>query len=315
MSSNSNAYYTNDDEGLLLLVSYRVIAWYKHESGFHDPRGSKGGTKKDRNTKKNRSKVVRKSSNDPVSVNEEDMISMAEKIHDMERQMLEVWEFSTRRITPLEVPLSMELGQSMGIRHSKDNTPRGALFNGTMVEILNKLNVHGIMRSVQFRERNDYVRADIKLKYIIFKAVPKIKGNGHILHSIRVEYEWKPTRCSTLKLNPFDVLNMLEKDVGVALSDTACSKGDMPHVNVGNNKVVNLDNEDSDNNVIDYTNETLSFRDPKIIKVTSSSMRGDGSEKSSLYERWNETYDDNLYNDDKCEDLTPQQLAFFDLLI
>nr|GEU71808.1 hypothetical protein [Tanacetum cinerariifolium] len=221
-------------QGLLLLVSYRVIAWYKHESGFHDPRGSKGGTKKDRNTKKSRSKVVRKSNDDPVSANEEDMISMAEKIHDMKHQMLKV---------------------------------------------------------------------------------PEIKGNGHILHSIRVEYEWKPTRCSTLTLNPFDILNMLEKDVWAALSDTACSKGDMPHVNVGNNKVVNLNNKDSDSNAIEYTNETSSFRDHKIFKVTSSSMGGDESEKSSLYERWNETYDDNLYNDDKCKDLTPQQLAFFDLLI
>ncbi|GJV90368.1 reverse transcriptase domain-containing protein [Tanacetum coccineum] len=71
----------------------------------------KGGTKKDRNTKKSRSKIVRKSNDDPVSANEEDTISMAEKIHDMERHMLEVWEFATRSITPLEVPPSMELGQ------------------------------------------------------------------------------------------------------------------------------------------------------------------------------------------------------------
>ncbi|GJX95407.1 hypothetical protein Tco_0351205 [Tanacetum coccineum] len=97
--------------GLLLLVSYRVIAWYKHENGFHDPIGSKGGTKKDRNTKKSRSKVVRKSNDDLVGANDEDTISMAEKIHDMERQMLDVWEFATRMIIPLEVPPSMELGQ------------------------------------------------------------------------------------------------------------------------------------------------------------------------------------------------------------
>nr|GEW41634.1 hypothetical protein [Tanacetum cinerariifolium] len=77
--------------------------------------------------------------------------------------------------------------------------------------------------------------------------------------------------------NPFDVLNMVEKDVRATPSDTVCSKGNMADVN-----------------------------------ATSSSMSGGGSGKSSLYERWKQTYDDNPYDDNESEDLTPQQLAFCD---
>nr|GFC62563.1 hypothetical protein [Tanacetum cinerariifolium] len=41
------------------------------------------------------------------------------------------------------------------------------------------------------------LRADVELKGTLVVAVPNIEGNGRILHSIRIEYEWKPTRCST----------------------------------------------------------------------------------------------------------------------
>ncbi|GJX16593.1 hypothetical protein Tco_0217425 [Tanacetum coccineum] len=104
--------------------------------------------------------------------------------------------------------------------------------------------------------------------------------------------------------NLFDVLIMVENDVGAAPSDVVCSKGDMTYVNVGNNKDINLDNEDSVNDVIHDTNET-SFLAPKLPKVASSSIGGAASGKSSLYERWKKTYDDNPYEDDECEYLTP----------
>ncbi|GKB52143.1 hypothetical protein Tco_0902896 [Tanacetum coccineum] len=176
------------------------------------------------------------------------------------------------------------------------------------------------------------LRADIESKYILFVALLDIESVRDLPVGPKCPVFYKHVQPITVKKS--DTRHAKPKDtnstkvgnnnsgakttanaVETALSDTVYSKGDMPHVNVGNNKDVNLDNEDSNSDVIENTNETSSFRDPKIFKVTSSSMSGDESEKSSLYEHWKETYDDNLYNDDKCEDLTPQQVAFFDLLI
>ena len=44
------------------------------------------------------------------------------------------------------------------------------------------------------------LHADIELKDTLVVVVPKIEGNGYILHSIRVKYEWKLTRRSNCKL-------------------------------------------------------------------------------------------------------------------
>ncbi|GKC18870.1 copia-type polyprotein [Tanacetum coccineum] len=76
--------------------------------------------------------------------------------------------------------------------------------------------------------------------------------------------------------NPFDVLNMVDKDIGVAPSDSVNSKGD--DVNVGN----------------------------------SSSKSEGGTGMKSLSGRWKENYDDTSYEDDEEHgDLTDEQLAFF----
>ncbi|GJV31965.1 hypothetical protein Tco_1392365, partial [Tanacetum coccineum] len=71
------------------------------------------------------------------------------------------------------------------------------------------------------------------------------KTNSHVAN-------YKKTKI--VASNPFDVLNMVEKDVGAASSGTVSSKGDMADVNVGNNKDVYLDNEDSDSDVNEDTN-------------------------------------------------------------
>ena len=42
--------------------------------------------------------------------------------------------------------------------------------------------------------------ADIELKDTLVVDVPKIESDGYILHTIHVEYEWKPSRCPTCKL-------------------------------------------------------------------------------------------------------------------
>ncbi|GJX88148.1 zinc finger, CCHC-type containing protein [Tanacetum coccineum] len=44
------------------------------------------------------------------------------------------------------------------------------------------------------------IHAEVELKDTLVVEVPKIEGNGYLFHTIRVEHEWKPTRCSTCKV-------------------------------------------------------------------------------------------------------------------
>ncbi|GJW03154.1 hypothetical protein Tco_1562010 [Tanacetum coccineum] len=44
------------------------------------------------------------------------------------------------------------------------------------------------------------LRADVELKDNIVVAMPKITREGHYTCNVRVEYEWKPPRCSSCKV-------------------------------------------------------------------------------------------------------------------
>ncbi|GKB59409.1 retrotransposon protein, putative, ty1-copia subclass [Tanacetum coccineum] len=44
------------------------------------------------------------------------------------------------------------------------------------------------------------LRADMELKDNIVVAMPRIKKEGHYLCNVRVEYEWKPPRCTSCKV-------------------------------------------------------------------------------------------------------------------
>nr|GEV22202.1 hypothetical protein [Tanacetum cinerariifolium] len=44
------------------------------------------------------------------------------------------------------------------------------------------------------------LRADVKLRYHIVVDMPKITRKGHYTCNVRVEYEWKPPRCSSCKI-------------------------------------------------------------------------------------------------------------------
>ncbi|GKD68119.1 retrotransposon protein, putative, ty1-copia subclass, partial [Tanacetum coccineum] len=78
------------------------------------------------------------------------------------------------------------------------------------------------------------LRADVELRDTIVVALPKIMGEGYYTYTVRVEYEWKPPRCSCCKptasssgnkkkgveqtnevsnSNPFEVLNSVDNDV------------------------------------------------------------------------------------------------------
>ncbi|GKE33879.1 zinc knuckle CX2CX4HX4C containing protein, partial [Tanacetum coccineum] len=39
------------------------------------------------------------------------------------------------------------------------------------------------------------VRADVELKKTLVVAIQKLEGDGYILNTIRIEYEWEPPRC------------------------------------------------------------------------------------------------------------------------
>nr|GEZ44037.1 hypothetical protein [Tanacetum cinerariifolium] len=44
------------------------------------------------------------------------------------------------------------------------------------------------------------LRADVELKYNIVMAMPKITREGHYTCKVHVEYEWKPSRCSSCNI-------------------------------------------------------------------------------------------------------------------
>ncbi|GJW09844.1 hypothetical protein Tco_1575671 [Tanacetum coccineum] len=86
----------------------------------------------------------------------------------------------------------------------------------------------------------------------------------------------------------------------------------LKHFNVGNEDSDSSDVIADDSEVIADDNETSSFMASNHPKVASSSKGGGGRGKSSLYERWKEDYDDNPYDDSKCEDLIEEQLTLCD---
>nr|GEU37869.1 hypothetical protein [Tanacetum cinerariifolium] len=73
-------------------------------------------------------------------------------------------------------------------------------------EFLLKVDVSNVPVWVKLHGRSSYARvmieflADVELKDNIVVAMPRIKGEGHYLCNIRVEYEWKTPRCSSCKV-------------------------------------------------------------------------------------------------------------------
>nr|GEW15366.1 hypothetical protein [Tanacetum cinerariifolium] len=58
------------------------------------------------------------------------------------------------------------------------------------------------------------LRADVELKHNIVATMPKIAGEGYYTCNIRVEYEWKPLRCTCCKVFGY-VLKECPKNIGV----------------------------------------------------------------------------------------------------
>ncbi|GKB70099.1 hypothetical protein Tco_0931511 [Tanacetum coccineum] len=125
------------------------------------------------------------------------------------------------------------------------------------------------------------LRADIELNYILFVALPEIEAVRDLPVGPNCPVVYKHVQPITVKKS--DTRHAKPKDTNstkvgnnnsgaktmadaaeTALSDTVCSKGDMSDVNVKNNKNVNLDNDDSDIDVIEDSNETTSFMHHKV---------------------------------------------------
>ncbi|GJZ81817.1 zinc knuckle CX2CX4HX4C containing protein [Tanacetum coccineum] len=43
------------------------------------------------------------------------------------------------------------------------------------------------------------IRVDQELKDNMIIVIPNLEGNGYVLHTVWVEYEWKPPRCKVCK--------------------------------------------------------------------------------------------------------------------
>ncbi|GJT80281.1 hypothetical protein Tco_1054623 [Tanacetum coccineum] len=155
--------------------------------------------------------------------------------------------------------------------------------------------------------------ANVELKDIIVVYVPKLIGEGFSMCSIRVEYEWKPSRCSTCKLleefsskkkqakvtrqevsnsNPFDALNSVENDDDLGtngenskLSEAFGSPTTTPLTKRINNPEIQM---------LDWK-LVLVDDDGKPLKSLNTGS-GSGYGTKSLLEQWRETTVDDDYD-------------------
>ncbi|GJS39582.1 hypothetical protein Tco_0564625 [Tanacetum coccineum] len=64
------------------------------------------------------------------------------------------------------------------------------------------------------------LRTDVELKDTLIVTMPKIYSDGYVFHSIRVEYELKPSNMVTTT-NPFDVLSSLDVENDATVTPTS----------------------------------------------------------------------------------------------
>lgn len=55
------------------------------------------------------------------------------------------------------------------------------------------------------------IRADRELKYTMVIAISSLEGNGDVLHTVRMEYEWKPPRCEVCMVFGHDDMTCLQR--------------------------------------------------------------------------------------------------------
>nr|GEW79095.1 hypothetical protein [Tanacetum cinerariifolium] len=135
-----------------------------------------------------------------------------------------------------------------------------------------------------YQDRLDFVHAliDIKvnrpLKDTMVTAIPNVKGSSSYLHTIKVEYKCKVPRCGNCSVFVYD--------------DIQCPK--TIRVNLGA--------------------DLMKQSDPNPKKNVAANS--DGAGNKSLYKCWNESLNDESYDDDEYNtyDLSEEQTTFCDAL-
>ncbi|GKE10244.1 putative reverse transcriptase domain-containing protein [Tanacetum coccineum] len=162
------------------------------------------------------------------------------------------------------------------------------------------------------------LRADVELKDNIVVAMPKITREGHYTCNVRVEYEWKPPRCSSCKVFGH-IHDECPKNTGVgekkivkkrSQTSQGVLKGVKPTIEVSNSNpfdVLNsIDNDwefgtNSSNTPIVVFDETANLR----ISTSGKDESDKGYGTNSLLEQWRDSYPDNddydPYDDDMYE--------------
>ncbi|GJV64584.1 putative reverse transcriptase domain-containing protein [Tanacetum coccineum] len=133
------------------------------------------------------------------------------------------------------------------------------------------------------------LRADVKLKDNIVVAMPKITKEGHYTCNVRVEYEWKPPRCSSCKV------------FGHIYEECLKNTGKLSLLDNDGNPLVPTGIVESDSDVEVVFDETANLR----ISTSGKDGSDKGYGNNSLLERWRDSYPDNddydPYDDDMYE--------------
>nr|GEW34266.1 hypothetical protein [Tanacetum cinerariifolium] len=153
------------------------------------------------------------------------------------------------------------------------------------------------------------LRVDVNLKDNIVMAMPKITKEGHYTCNVRVEYEWKPSRCSSCKVFRHIHEEYL-KNTGAGEKKTV-KKPSQTSRGVPVGKLRLLDN---DGNPLVPTGIVESDSEVEVVFYETANLRistsgKDGSDKcydtNSLLEQWRDYYLDNddfdPYDDDMYE--------------
>nr|GEV98780.1 retrovirus-related Pol polyprotein from transposon TNT 1-94 [Tanacetum cinerariifolium] len=169
------------------------------------------------------------------------------------------------------------------------------------------------------------LRADVELKDTIVVAMPKLVGEKFYMCTIRVEYEWKPLRCSCCKVFghvrdecPKKIVSDVVKNLKNHRLATKEKKAEVSRQGVSNSNPFDaLSSIENDNDL--GTNKGNSSSDGKGAKqlIEGKLLLVDDDGKplpkwftNSLWEQWKETkrdddynsYDDDLYDSHDMSD-------------
>ncbi|GJW73774.1 copia protein [Tanacetum coccineum] len=154
------------------------------------------------------------------------------------------------------------------------------------------------------------LQANVKLKDNIIVAMPKITREAHYTCNVRVEYEWKPPRCSSCKVFAH-IHKECTKNNGAGEKKTVkkpsqTSRGVPVGPKIGKLRLLDNDGNPLVPTGIVESNSEVEVVFDEIANLRISTSGKDGSDKgygtNSLLEQWRDFYPDNNdydpYDDD-----------------